>query len=398
MRPTASKIGLISRCRYFARPEVPWVDTTSTHAERGTRVHAAIEADLTGEPGITDAEVVPYVASYVAWRDRVADYEMGEHLEGCETAWALDLATGEARALAKGAHREYIGKRPSDVCGTSDQVWRTVAGQVIVVDDVKTGRPENVEPAAVNAQLRTLGLLVARTLGVDSVRVRLVFVSPFAAYADEHTLDALDLDAWEEQLRAWDRETPTSSPQPGAHCKWCPAAAACPAAADAIALVEPAPAGKRMPLVARADQITGPDHARYQYEALRAVKAATDQAWEALRRWIDDHGAVPLDGGRVYGSKPGVMRESVVLDTPAAVEALKSALGESWQAAVDLDTSKTAIKAAAKLEAERRGGKASAIERAALDALRAVGAVRSKMTQPGYEESVPALPAKESAA
>ena len=75
----------------------------------------------------------------------------------------------------------------------------------------------------------------------------------------------------------------------------------------------------------------------------------------------------------------------VVIETPAQIAALKAALGEDWEAAVSIDTSKTAIRAAAKLAAERRGGKIAPIERATLEALRAVGAVQTKTTKT-YEE------------
>jgi hypothetical protein len=168
-------------------------------------------------------------------------------------------------------------------------------------------------------------------------------------------------------------------------------------AVGAIALVEAEPVRVRLPVVARSEDISSPVHARDQYETLRAVKAATDQAWEALRRWVDENGPVELEDGRTYGAR-STTRESVSLETPEALEVLRSRLGPAWEAAVDVSTSKTAIKAAAKVAAEATGAKAAAIERATIEALRAVGAIRSKTTH-GYEErDAAALPAKETAA
>lgn len=378
MRPTASKIGALASCQWWAREGVPWVDTPGAAAALGTRVHAAIEADLTGAKW-SDEEAEPYVRSYVAWRDRT----QGERLLATEQPIALDLATGRVRGIEKGEHRSYAGRVPTELVGTADMVWMGADG-VYIVDDVKTGRPENVDAIATNAQMLTLGLLWARWLGVDTIRIRLVFVSPFQTYTDEASLDTFDLDAWEGKLREYARSIPTSEPQPGQHCRWCPAAGACPVAVEAIALVEPTPARVRLPVVARSEDILSPSHARDQYETLRAVKAATDQAWEALRRWVDENGPVELGDGRTYGARE-TTRESVSLETPEAIEVLRSRLGAAWEAAVDVSTSKTAIKAAAKVAAEATGGKASAIERATIAALRGVGAIRSKTTH-GYEE------------
>jgi hypothetical protein len=377
MRPTASKIGRLSACQWWAREGVPWVDHGSAAADLGTRVHAAIEADLTGRWRRVDDAVEPYVRSYVAWRDRVR----GETLVATERPLALDLATGDARELPRGEHREYVDRQPSDVVGTADTVW-VDSDDGYVVDDIKTGRPENVDDVTGNAQMRTLGLLWARHLKVDNIRVRLVFVSPFQTYAESTELDAFDLDAWEGRLQEWERTIPQSEPTPGSHCRYCPAAAACPVATQAIATVEPT--RTRLPVVARSADITSPAHARDQYETLRAVKAATDQAWEALRRWVDEHGPVDVGEGRTYGART-ITRESVALDTPEALEVLRSRLGPAWEAAVDVSTSKAAIKAAARVAAEATGGKAGAIERTTLDALRAVGAIRSKTTS-GYDE------------
>lgn len=379
MRATASKIGALASCQWWAREGVPWVDTPGPAAALGTRVHAAIEADLTSAPW-ADAETEPYVRSYIAWRNRIT----GERLLATEQPIALDLETGAVRGIEKGEHRSYAGRSPTELVGTADMVWLDADG-VRIVDDVKTGRPENVDDIATNAQMLTLGLLWARWLGVDTIRVRLVFVSPFQTYAEEATLDAFDLDAWEGKLREYARTIPSAEPQPGQHCRYCPAAGACPVAVGAIALVEPAPQRVRLPVVARSEDITSPDHARDQYEVLRAVKAATDQAWEALRRWVDENGPVELDGGRIYGAR-STTRESVSLDTPEALEALRSRLGPAWEAAVDVSTSKAAIKVAAKAAAEATGAKASAVERSTIEALRAVGAIRSKTTH-GYEET-----------
>ena len=52
MRVTASKVGLLSYCQAWARPEYEWDTRSSDAADRGRRFHKAIALYVACVPGI----------------------------------------------------------------------------------------------------------------------------------------------------------------------------------------------------------------------------------------------------------------------------------------------------------------------------------------------------------
>ena len=374
MRATMSKVSALRECQFWARPEAQWVYTPAgPAAEFGTAVHAEIAGQVSGTATVaTDDQAVRAAAeSVVTWWQNQRDQHDRWH---AEPAYVLDVERGRARHVGDNIGRSYPRVGPFEMAGSADIVGLSHA--VASVYDVKTGRPENVEPVSDNAQLRTLALAVHLAHGVDRVRVGLVFPTASSGpVVEEHEYDALDLAAWQAELAALVDAVPTSVPRPSkSACRYCPAKQHCPAMTSALAEVTPP---RRLPIVMDAAEIQSPEHAREQYLALRALKTGVDEAWAALRRYAEEHGPVSLGDGKVYGSRQ-TTRESIDLGARAAADVLRAELGsdEAFRTAVSLETSKTAIKSAAREVAKATGEKAAAVERRVLEALRATGAVK----------------------
>lgn len=383
MRATMSSLARLRDCGWWARPEAQWVWTPSgPAAEFGTAVHSDVAARIQrfGKAetllSAIPADVRAVSDTVMGWWYHARDEFPRWH---AEPAYVLDLA-GSARYVGDNIGRKYPRLSDTEIAGSADIVGLSDSDAVVI--DVKTGRPENVDPAAENAQLATLALAVHLAHGVDTVRTVLAFPTSAGVVTDEHTYDAIDLAAWHSELAALVDAIPTSRPTPTKKaCQYCPAKASCPAMTTALADATPA---RRLPVVMSARDITSPEHAADQYRALCAAKTAIVAAWSALRQYVDEHGPVDLGDGRAYGSKQ-TRRESIDLSSRAAVEALKSALGPSWELAVSLESSKTAIKAAAKDAAKVTGESVAAVERRTLEALRSVDAVKVS-TSNTYDE------------
>jgi len=83
----------------------------------------------------------------------------------------------------------------------------------------------------------------------------------------------------------------------------------------------------------------------------------------------------------------------VSLETRAAVEALKAALGPEWETAVTVETSKSAITTAARVVKARTGESMRAIEARTYEALRAAGAIKTSTSVRVEERAVKAADA-----
>jgi hypothetical protein len=379
MRASASTVWRLRLCAYFARDDVPWTDDVSPAGDLGTATHSIIESRVSGRPlgalpdGVDRLRAQRLGDVYLEW---FAGHR-GDRQWLSEVSFAYDLQTGKSRVLGVGLNRQYGKIGPNEIAMTADLA--TEDGEV-EIRDVKTGRPENEDAAEVNTQLATIGLAWRGVTGAEQIRVALDFVHPFGVSPDEHVFDAFDLDAWAESLRAYAAKVPTSKPEPGSHCKFCPAVSACPATTGALARVSPSEAidseRRRLPIAMSVDAIENEEHARHQYLTLRAAKAAIDRAWGAVRGYVDAHGPIDLGGGRSYGSRES-KRETIDLGDPAAVAVLRRELGAAFDLAVEYGTSKTAIKEAGRTIAPTTGENLAQIERRVLAALRDVGATKT---------------------
>jgi CRISPR/Cas system-associated exonuclease Cas4 (RecB family) len=358
MRPTASRLGRLRHCQWWARPEVTAPEQPGgPEAERGTRIHDAIHLGTT-LPIAEERACAEHARRHLA--------ELGEHATEVPFVWLP--ATGAARQTKLTGPRQY--GNAEGITGTADVVVKLEDGGVHVID-WKTGQPPpfgHTEPAASNAQLAFLALAATRAYGADYAEVSLGFLSDEGIRWDEASLDALDLDAYAHELRSMLAAVSTSVPQPGSHCKYCNAAVVCPAATGALDIaIEQKPVLPRRRLPLSVDHIESADHARWAYVQLRAVQALTDAAWRSLRDWTDMHGAIDLGDGHSYARRSSE-RESVEA-TPEAISLLQAELGPRWTEAVTMDTSKAAI---------QRAAESPKAARAIVDKLRNIGAVVTK--------------------
>ena len=295
MRVTASKVGLLSYCQWWAREEAKWDTRTSAAADRGTRFHAAIAKFIaTSEYG--------KAPSYDEVGDDIrAEYEhaagwVEENVFGpsdCtrdideEQAFAWDPASDTAECLDI-IDRQY---RPSSrLCGTADLVVRDAYG--LRVYDWKTGSGEGAGP-----QLRVLGLMAARAYGVSSVTVSALEVSKSGVTeVAKETLDEFELAGVAGDLAEQLAAVASAEPQPGSHCGelYCPARLSCPLGQSAHAELVPVEQLTRK----ITDPITTPEQAAWALDVCRLVGARLDAIKDEIRAKVPE-GGWALEDGRV---------------------------------------------------------------------------------------------------
>lgn len=388
MRVTGSSLPLLSRCQWWARPDVDApARPASSEMRLGSAVHAAIEsilrdeaADLEPELDELSDDAAPFVSS---WREWWQAAPLGAGAWRAEVAFAYDPATDTARELGEVRGRAYPATSPSEIAGTVDAILvEPEAGRATVVD-WKTGTDfeRMTADAADNLQLRGYALAVSRTYGVETVRVAIVRIEEDEVSSTVHEYDALDLAAAADELRRQLAAIPTAHPRPGAWCKRCRAVAVCPetvAAVDELVPATPPPAP--VPLVVTREN-AGPLLAR-----LRAVEAACEAVETALRAFADANGGIETTDGRRW-RKGTTERSSIRLDGPEAAAALEILDRAGVDEAVEkkITTSRAAIARVIKA----RGAKGKAAD-AAVDAiveeLRAAGAVRTTTVE-SYRET-----------
>lgn len=297
MRATASKVGLLKYCSWWALAEAVWDESSSDEAGLGKRFHSAAATYAMTRVRIeVDEDIRAQYAHVCDWIDSL-EVAPGSSLL-IERSFAWDPVTDKAEAI--GFDRDY-SNGAGRLCGTADLVLLVVIdGRPVaaMVWDYKTGDALGSGP-----QLRALGLMVARAVGVDKVTVATLDVSPagITEMAREE-LDGFDLSAiagdLAEQLAA--AELP-SEPQPGSHCSelFCPAKLHCPVAQVAAAeLVEVIPADKlvRRPEFRLYDPIETPEHAIWAIDVVRLIGAKLEAIKDDIKAKCPKDGWVASDG------------------------------------------------------------------------------------------------------
>jgi len=387
MKITGSSLPLLSRCQWWARPNVDAPPRPATSDMRlGSAVHAAIESILRDEAAQLEPELdelLDEAAPYVdAWREWWSSSPLGAGAWRAEVAFAYDPTTDTARELGEVRGRAYPATSPSEIAGTVDAVLLDRAADRAIVVDWKTGGDWDrlTADAADNKQLRGYALAASRAYGVETVRVAVVRITEEEVTSTVHDYDSLDLAAAADELRRQLAAIPTAHPAPGAWCKRCRAVAVCPAtvaAVDQLAPVEPSPAP--VPLVVTRD------NASALLARLRAVEAACEAVEAALRAFADANGGIETTEGRRW-RKTSTERSSIRLDGPEAAVALEALDRAGVAEAVEkkIGTSRAAIARVIKAQG-KKGKAAEAAVDAIVDELRAVGAVRSTTVE-SYRE------------
>ena len=234
---------------YMVLPHV--VEPSGKAADRGTAIHAYIEAVLGGVSEEAALAVVA-LAKEPEWTEtcRRLDWSAMAVPGGCsaftgggkpsrsEVTYAFSLRTWTARELGQRLGRNYSAATEEEIVGTADIVGEDADGTPVVAD-IKTG--QRLGPVAFNAQIRFLALCLRLLTGSAWVIGRLLYVAEDGSVeVDEHRFDALELDSFGDELEAMaakvdaEREmvsetegyVPTVTA--GEHCAYCPATHSCP--------------------------------------------------------------------------------------------------------------------------------------------------------------------------
>ncbi len=230
---SASRTDALWACAYQFRPGLAMLrDEPSVGGLTGTLFHSMAEAHNDGRdvtelslPGADETRAQRMFEQFAPWW---STYRHGTEWIS-EMPFAYSLTTGEGRRLPPMGQRNYSEAKPDEIPGTADAV--ALEQDRVVVVDYKTGSARYVTPANKSKQLLTLALAATRSYGVDRATVVIVTVSDLAPpNADEHEVDALDLDMFEDELRAKVAGIPTSAPVAGEHCRFCRHRHECPAA------------------------------------------------------------------------------------------------------------------------------------------------------------------------
>jgi hypothetical protein len=230
-----SKIGASSAHRWFNCPAsvrmsegVP--NTTSVYAAEGTAAHQLGEECLLAG---TDAET--RIGDSIKVKGTDFEFEVTE-----EMAEAVQLYLDTVRAemqphtkleIEKGFHLHWIHP---DAYGTNDACVSEPFGKLTVFD-YKHGAGIAVD-AEDNEQLMYYGVGAAKS--GDFAEVEFVIVQPRASHRDgpvrRWTIKIDQLAEWEKKLKAAIERVfaPNAELKTGDHCRFCPAAALCPALKD----------------------------------------------------------------------------------------------------------------------------------------------------------------------
>lgn len=368
MNITGSSLPLLRNCQWWARPEViaPPAEPPTEAMQLGTEVHAAIEATLAGEKV---AELSPDGGDYlVNWWQWMHTKPFGEVTLLPEVAYAYDPHKDASRKLGARMARKYeVGAH--EIAGTIDAV--AIDGARGVVIDWKTGMDFAglTADAQDNWQLRLYALAVSRAHKLDEVRVAIVRITPWGVKMTDYLLDAFELDAVAEEVKALVLAVPKSEPKAGGHCRRCKAVTICPTTAKATEIIAPA-----TPVTL---EITSDEQATALLLRLRQVQAACEQMETVLKAYATEKSGIALDNGKRWTKVPQD-RESINLtgaDMAAGLAALDAA---GVMEAVE--TKSTVTKAAIERAMKAKGLKGKELK-AAMDALlgdlRASGVMRS---------------------
>lgn len=292
MRATASKVALLQECGFWASDRAVWPQVPAgPAADRGNRFHGAIARYVaSGERESVEDDIAAEYDHACRWVD-----EYGRQFLRAEVAMAWWHDRDEAKILEGVAERRYSSKEPGALYGTADLV--SITGRVGYVADWKTGDGSGAGP-----QLRTLAVMLARALDLESVTVCALEVTASGVVeVARETLETFDLGVHAGELAEAIASVPTAEPRPGAHCGdlYCPARTTCPAGQAAIAELVPADSLVRHKLTTA---IASPEHAVWMLDRIRLVEAACKSIKDAIKAAVPDDGWPLADGS--------VLRES----------------------------------------------------------------------------------------
>lgn len=313
---TGSKTDLGEQCMAWARPDMELPeDVMGAPAEQGVVLHALSETVAEGKP-LDVALVTPDIegrwAHLAPWLEQWRDATHGSQ-RLVEAAFKLDVHTRVVTGVPRSAGRDY-GHTMTEVPARLDlgAVWP----DRVEIWDIKTG--ETAPRAADAGQLKTLALMVCEAFGKSRAVVHIVHVRDDGVRVDSAELAQWDLDAHALMLRGALDSLPTAEPQPGSHCKYCPARTVCPAIVTAM-------------VAAPSMAINTPEDIARVWPMLKPIEDAIAAIKSAIKAHVEAGGDLPLTNGRHLRMVRSGGGESVDL------KSLAKAMGEDVMAKLRAD-------------------------------------------------------------
>lgn len=291
-----------------------YADRSSAVADEGTAAHELAERILLGAQG--DALVGLCAQNFVEWTSEM----LQDVLRYTSSVQALVGAVGGALMVEQRLPiSEWTGE--ADAHGTADAV--ILAGTELIVADLKFGRGVVVD-ADENKQLRIYALAALREfefVGGPFETVRIIISQPRLCALSEWTCTVAELEAFGDEVRV--AAAATNAPDAplvpsGKGCKWCRAAADCPALKaevldmfDAVQPSDPALPSDTLPSDTLGDSLSKVGLVETWCKAVRA---------EAERRLL---AGVPVKGFKLVQGKQGNRRWADAAEAEAMLKAFR---------------------------------------------------------------------------
>lgn len=355
-RLTGSKVWLAEHCRYWARTDVDAARAIPSAALRiGSAFHEVAEVhQIESNPAethplgnvdeafheIISAESVDLDRIVEKWKLRPSEVDTVRDMCTTWRMWwpeyvggrgpirrelpiAWDTKTWKARILQVRGPRDYSQCSRTEIPCTIDLVIGDRGGPVEVID-YKTGfLPVS---AVGHLQGAACSLAVANVLGTFPVKFTIVRVRRETVTTSSVVLDSSALDEVAASLQFWvdDILGGYSEPQPGPHCDYCPAVAACPqthAMLDQIRVQHPALQ------TAWFGPLKSNEQAARMKRALPILKAVIDQMEDRLVEYAEANPAgIIMHDGSVHKRVEG-KRRALNADDPELCTLLEQRFG-----------------------------------------------------------------------
>lgn len=199
--------------------------TPSVYAERGTRIHKAMETEsdfFLQDAGERDAYIACRNLKLAAVRSWYEDNDLDN------TGGAEEMPREQRLWLH---HPETLAPLLS---GQQDAHYRSKNGRHLLCLDFKSGNADHMEDAIENWQLRIAALLTWIEYDRTAEKVRVEFIKPeaYGSPLDYADFTRFDLEQIERSTyhHLWQMMQPDAPLRAGAHCRWCPAKSYCPEA------------------------------------------------------------------------------------------------------------------------------------------------------------------------
>lgn len=307
MNPTGSSFTRADACPPFCA--LPHSDLKNPDASRGDSGHLYV-AHVPGMGAAKALALVPPEHRAMCEEVELEGLPLDPDRYQQEVTFAYDVATGQARIVGSFLQRRYPDAPASVVYGTLDVVGLPEdEPDLVEIDDYKFDGYESHTPAPEEADQLLFGALAAcRATGRTRARVRFIHIMQGGGHwiegaeFDEVRLDAFacKLQRLLERVRAAEREYAAGralSVHRGPWCRYCPAAAACPAVLGLVrALAQDA-----RPYELELRGLLTPQTAGEAFRRLKEAKSVLSQAEAALRAFAWEH-PIDLGGGQWYGA------------------------------------------------------------------------------------------------